>query len=230
MSSESSFSDSDLDLEYDSYLDETLNRYEEAIKVEKRLIYTTAYEFQDFSLECGLSGARDFAPVVKMVGKFYQYKHLSFTYDEWSDINQAFQELLQTEDYDKQFSLERNITMCLNIDNGNKVFQISDGWTLFQFTKHDVLEIFKINNLIFKKMQVLNNINFNVYYHNVFKTMVEALKTEISCSQHISANAVINILSAICFCNTSVENYCLLECLYYLNDKVLYDLEKYIDF
>ncbi|KAG5875070.1 hypothetical protein JTB14_018022 [Gonioctena quinquepunctata] len=58
---------------YDSELEKTWLRYEEAIKSERFYILNTVYELNsDVSLHCGLSPARSFEPAVEKISNFLQ--------------------------------------------------------------------------------------------------------------------------------------------------------------
>ncbi|KAL3273331.1 hypothetical protein HHI36_014780 [Cryptolaemus montrouzieri] len=197
--------------ESQNFVTEDLERisqfYASAVEREKHLILSTSFTIGMFSVECGLSFARHFKPIVKLSSSMTA---MTFDKDEWV----ALQKLMQTDGQAITiYGFNVSVTECL----GAKMLTISNiEGKYFYLSESDVNELFKLNFCIIHKLDMLYNLNFSLYYTKFIEMI-----------QDLNSDKPLDVMFAFCEILPSTQSYGICECLYYLKDKLLADVNRY---
>lgn len=226
ISGDSTYSDN---MDESNVLDEVLQLYEDAVFEEKNLISATPYDLKSNGLKsfyCGLSPARAFEPVVLLVNTMDISCNISFNIYEWSifieHLNQMYHQLVEEGNVDNQQCLKCGEYVKLTFVNseGFNHIAVSRRNTTFYLSAADVYEILSMDWIISQRLFILNNMNFLSYYNN-FLDVINKLVDRVNSNIHAE-----NLIYAFCDISPSPEVYCIRECMYYIKDKVLNDLDN----
>lgn len=202
MSQDSGFSDKD----YNAELDRTLQMYEE--QAENETFYLLRFNLKlknsAYELECGLSPARVFSPVIILKGD-ENNKIVCSTY-EWTNLIDVLKQM------QKDFFVNTRVDnfwsppiQCgelkifkLGYGRHTKHVMVENGSAIIDLNERDVDEITKVDQVIIShQINILNNLNFCEYYYNRFDDMRKFMLTDTSLS--------LEEIMYDCYCGVSNE-------------------------
>lgn len=231
----SSMNSSNLSMEnhysYDDELERMWNKYQDDIQEEKYYILNSTFNLHNDSciyIECGLSPARDFKPAIKLKYKYNKDIQISFDMIEWVQVVNHFKNIIEHyKDCDEipLITIWENTSIFANTYNNIKIIHLSKAGTTLFLLECDIQGILFLESNLCKKQQMLNDLNFMDYYCNVLKEFSSVI-SENDYKHNVNI-VVLNMIKVFCQFNKSIKSYCLHECLIYLHDKVLYDIENF---
>lgn len=212
-------------------IDKICDAYTTRILSESDFLLNSCYDIGQnvFSLQCGLSPARDFEPAIKILKKTDGAK-ITFCVIEWEDFVQQLRKFIETY-FDKNLDPD---TAPVLIESNDKI-KIQPSTFLnakilivttqmeaqtFYLSEVIVREIIKISGIIIKnRISLLKRINFLSFYRNFLHL---TNKLQIYANYQLSPD---NIMSAFCEILTdSLEANAMHDCLFYYKTKMLEDL------
>lgn len=216
---------------YSEELDRVLQRYEEAARRERFYLLQFSFQLKNspFTIDCGLSPARSFCPIIRLR---MQTSEITFNSYEWSEFVNALKTLqdeffkksnveLEIDDYLPFFCDGfQSISMSKVVYDGNvKQVMVMKHLSMLYLDENDAEEILNIP-LISHRLSLLEELNFCLYYYNTLNT----LRQTIINSKNVS---IIELLNSFCNSegNTLLSN-ALRDYVYYYKDSILYDFNK----
>lgn len=166
---------------YSDELDRVLEQYEEAAKSEQYYLLQFSFHLPHsyYTIECGLSPARSFSPVIRLQ---VSAQKITFTSYEWTTFIGVLEKL--QEEFFKNPSTDadsypitcgdfRNITLTRFIyDNDIKQVMVMKQLSWLYLSENDVKQILDINSsLISHRLTLLENLNFCMYYYDVLNSI-----------------------------------------------------------
>lgn len=214
--------------EYSAELDRLLEQYEQAAKNEQYHLLQFSFHLvnSDYVIECGLSPARSFSPVVKLQMQTNKIIFIATEWYEFINILMKLQNEFFKNNCDKHDCIPiacgdfPNITISKLIYDGNvKQVMVMKQLSWLYLSEEDVEQIVKINQpLISFRLTLLEKLNFCLYYYNILSNI---RKIDLKNFKDVS---VIDLLHS--FCN-SESNILLANALkdyiFYYKDTILAD-------
>lgn len=208
-------------------IDRLLDRYEDAAKQEKHFLLLSRFKLfnTDYEVQCGISPARTFSPVV--IIKHQLTEIVCSTY-EWYELITTLQ-YAQTSFFPVpgfQVAIDSAPLYCGNGDYMKVEKILYEGVKQLRLTKHlfvlyllesDVEELLTINTaLISNHINMLDELNFCMYYYNILDTVREWL------ANHKTILTVPEILKVICKASADcMLSRALSEYMFYYKDKLI---------
>lgn len=198
---------------YDIQLNRVLKMYNDAAKNEKNFILNTQFRIETeqsiLLIDCGLSSARHFSPSVKIsCGE----EVLSFDREEWPYFIRMM-ENAQIGELTREF----DVTVLRECEERELIF-VSKWNNNIYFSKRDVMELLKLNSVITSRLEMLRNIDFTSYYYK-FMMIVKDI-----CADNV--DSIEDVIRGYCDINITVQSYAMIECLYFIKQKVLNDVNS----
>lgn len=178
--SDSSFSSEFSSDSYSAELDRVLEQYEEAAKNERYYLLQFSFHLPRsyYTIECGLSPARSFSPVVRLQVHAHS---ITFTSYEWSEFiimleklhDDFFNGANDVDSYPIACGDFPNITVSrLIYDNKVKEVMVMKQLSWIYLSEDTVKQILDIHlPLISHRLSLLENLNFCMYYYDVLNSV-----------------------------------------------------------
>lgn len=203
-------------------IDRILDRYEEAAKEEQYYLLLSHFPLfnSDYQLQCGLSPARTFAPVIILQ---QQTTKIVFSTYEWYDLIQILQcvkaNFFQVPGF-HEVSAPMWCGDYIQVDKlvyeGVKQLGLTKHMVVLYLLESDVDELLNINlALISNHIEMLDQLNFCMYLNNILdivRDWISSNKTILSISEIIEG---ICNSSANCMLSKALREY-----LFYFRDKI----------
>lgn len=186
-----------------------------------------------FTIECGLSEARNFEPAVRIIN-LADRSCISFNTTEWGAFVSYLRQLV-TDFFDSDVELENMVTELdsdenIKIENTKfldaKIVKVSScartPSTSFYLSESLVKEIIKLNAAIIKyRLETMNGMHFFKFYKNFLN-----ITNRLLLQSNYELNPE-NVLTAFCqILSSNPENDCMRECWFYHKNKMIVDLER----
>lgn len=216
---------------YSEELDRVLQKYEEAARREQFYLLQFSFQLKNspFTIDCGLSPARSFCPIIRLR---MQTSEITFNSYEWVEFVSALKTL--QDEFFKKSHVEpvigeylpffcddfQSISMSKLVYDGNvKQVMVMKHLSILYLNENDVEEILNIP-LISHRVTLLEELDFCLYYFNTLNT----LRQTIIKSKNVS---IIELLNSFCILegNTLLSN-ALRDYVYYYKDNILCDFNK----
>lgn len=241
-STESLFSEDSTD--YWQQVDRISEYYRKLTQMEERYIFECEFQLkgQEYKLVSGLSAARNYMPAVRILVNAHHISktdHISFDIDEWmtfiSNLKQYLKDFFEAGDDE-----DENTNICFEIDYIKlssmmcmdcKILKVENGLHTYYMSEVLVRELINMHeNLIHAHLFTLCKLEFVNYYNTFLQSANDLLHK--SNYEFVPENVLLNLCSdnAMLDCQlhpfSVIQLYCIRECLYYMKDKVLNDLDR----
>lgn len=111
-----------------------------------------------------------------------------------------------------------DISIVTTTVNGFKILHVSRNDNNLYFISQDVSNIVELHDQFIKsRLEMLSNLYFQAYYKNFLNAIV-ALKTH-------SVKSIDELITIFCNLNSSIENLILCDCMIFIKDKILNEIE-----
>lgn len=216
--------------DYCRELDNILQRYEIAAREEQYYLLQSVFKLpnSNYELQCGLSPARTFTPIILITRGACQITCSTY---EWLDLINILKDI-QTSFFhpscqpDETFLLPIqcsdviSISRIINREN-TKLVSIHQYFHSLDLTEKDVGEILDMamSSVLRSQVKFLEDLNFCMFYENVLKIVKTIDKNIVSLQEILYAFSE-------AFSYNSVYGNALKQYLYYYKHKVVKDLEK----
>lgn len=216
---------------YWSAIDNICEEYKKRILNETDFILNSSFDVGQniFSLQVGLSFARDFEPAIRLVKKNDGTK-ISFCEVEWEDFIQQLRKFIETY-FDKNLDPDttaviidssENIKIQPSIFLNAKILMVTTQMEAQTFYLSEVIvrEFIKLSGIIVnKRISMLKKLNILSFYRN-FLNLTN--KLQVYSNYQLNPD---NIMTAFCEILTdSLEANAMHDCLFYYKNKMLEDL------
>lgn len=212
----------------------TCEQYRKQLLKEKKFIFESNFDIKDniFSIQCGLSNARNFQPAVKLLNKTDNTR-ISFNTNEWNSFLKHLKDI-----YFNYFESDNQETVIINLESdelislqtskflSEKVLKITSEAELpskcFYFSKKTIKDILNLSACIIKyRLEMLQNIDFPTFYNKFLDTINRMI---LQSNYELHPEQVITSYCEILGYN--LESYCLRECWFYYKDHMMRDLDN----
>lgn len=221
--------------DYEQEVDDILKLTKNIESVEPYYIHNSQFKCSEFlHVKCGLSAMKNFQPSVTLQNATVG-KNMTFDSFEWQSfvlkMETAFREFFDNTEVGENYYLPvlGNIQLkgiipsfCFQTGLDDvKFLQISKNGVDndLQLTREEVLNILALDYLLSANIELLESLNFSHYYFKVLEMISEILRT------YDNVNPLFLLENFSSLTHNSIHSYCFRECLFYIKDKVLHDLD-----
>lgn len=186
--------------------------------MEKNFVLNTNLTTTEHVIDCGLSGVRNFEPSVRISNNedsqnLGRKVSISFDSKQWL----LFIEILKLNEANDIRFIE-DISIVTTTVNGFKILHVSRNDNNLYFISQDVSNIVELHDQFIKsRLEMLLNLNFQAYYKKFLNAIVTMKKH--------SVQSIEELITIFCNLNSSIENLILCECMIFIKDKILNEIE-----